>query len=161
MNPTGTMKKNTELYQLFKPSSSTPLASPEQEPELLPVSEVSSPNPQPAPSLKFGPYHGSTLPEWIGFYRSVDKNLNKRHSAQCRSCLQVMQARIDQMRKHKSICNKMPENVKAQVTCEKKEETVKAADKTIPGMFLDNESHQDQCDYLMAMFIITSDISFR
>lgn len=51
-------------------------------------------------------------------------------------------------------------NIQVQVLIPKVK-PVEVQQNTIPRMFVENLGHQEKCDYLMALFIITSDISLR
>lgn len=103
-----------------------------------------SADPASATVLTFGPYTGSTNPEWIGFDRSLQKH-NKRYMARCQYCKKIMQCRLDQMGQHKAKCSSMPENIQVQVS-KPAVKAVEVQQNTIPGMFVENVGHQEKCD---------------
>lgn len=97
--------------------------------------------------------------EWVGFERSVTGSSQRRYKARCEACHAVMTATGETLRRHKASCQLMEEKIKTLVT--KKTEIVKKPPVTLDEVFLKNMGQQERSDYLLGMFVMTSDIDFR
>lgn len=105
--------------------------------------------------------------EWVGFLRSerrIGEGKGRKHKAKCVSCAAVFTGTIELLSKHKAKCPSMPQNIREQVTANtgpSKVAPVPVQSQTIEPLFEAQLKNQEECDYLLAMFFISSDIAFR
>lgn len=112
--------------------------------------------------LTFVKYNATANPEWRAFNRSREADSGRRHYAECRYCKIIISGRLPVMREHVRVCELMDDAVKKLIPVEKEKRPEPAiASKTISELFRNNPTHQEDCDKLLALFVITNDIPFR
>lgn len=112
--------------------------------------------------LKFVRYRNNNI-EWLAFNRSTQVGSGRHHYAQCRSCMLVVSGRLHLMREHVGLCESIEEDIKKRILAvrEPKPKEKKAVTQTIPQMFKENPTLQDESDILLGLFVIANDLSFR
>lgn len=137
----------------------TPPCSPheEQNVELVNENEVVGSTDR-TKKYTFQPFNNPQNPDWL---RSWEQDSQRRRWAKCKSCSWVRLGTKKNLQGHKMSCTAMPEAIKSQLSKDPPAKPHSKPNISIPVINERNRTHPEKMDYLLAMFIVTSDIPFR
>lgn len=157
MEPTRSIKAFFGKKANTNPSTPTP-----PQPAAI---ELNEENDQEAVDREYAVYVGHNLPEWVGFYRSLDSDKSRRFRAKCMYCKEKnITGRKESLARHKKKCSAMPDSIKLQVTGSatvQPQEKKSQASTTIPELMSNAFDLQQRSDWLLTMALVTGDVPFR